>query len=481
MDDYDTLFAAKHGRGALDLVPNIAKMKDMVTTSITTPMVGPELIDKVEKSLSIYDDADLHKREQMRPSVVSPKPGIIGEGAAVFTDMTETILDALDKQVVASPGSQQLPIEKLHRGDQESLDSSIPGIGLESYNQKKAYPDLFLPIRENYRISDHFHGHAESLSVDNNPMVLVELDNLSYRYGTSLYAVDRVNGTTYGKFSMGYRMIPEKAMVIPQYQQVLEEIKYAPVYENTLPGITSVPTPITKSTPDTRASLMPTVGPERDIVQPIASEGARAAYLEEHMKNKGGVCLPSKDPAKVEESGMSIDLSKRIDIFCNEQKEKRRQERESHERTLVMHKEKKKQQSIKEDDKIVYSQIVQNMEKTRDVIRRSMSRASTISAEERQMAHEKEFIMIKQKTIDHRLHEMYKNWHAEYENANTLEECKEIKNFYKPYLDKYESKYHVLYQLLQQLRLISAHDGASGIRPSLAALDDAATLQQRNG
>ena len=275
-------------------------------------------------------------------------------------------------------------------------------------------------------------------------MVLVELDNLSYRYGTSLYAVDRVNGTMYSKFSIGYRMIPEKATVIPQYQQISEENKYTPVYENTLPGITSLPTPIAKLTPVTRASHMPTVGPGRDIVQPIASKEARAAYLEEHMKNIGGVCLPSNIPAKVEESGTSIDLVKRIDMFCNEQKEKRRQERESHKQALDTLKERKKQQPVKEDDKVVYSQIAQNMEKTRDMIRRSMSRASTISAEEREMAlTKKEFTMIKQKMdkIDHRLHEMYKNWHAEYGNANTLEECEEIKNFYKPYLDKYESKY----------------------------------------
>ena len=109
LDDYDTLFAAKHGRGALDPVPNIAEMKDIVTTSITTPMVGPELIDRV------YDDADLHEREQMRPSVVSPKPGIIGEGAAVFTDMTETILDALDKQVVASLAPNSYLLKNLIR------------------------------------------------------------------------------------------------------------------------------------------------------------------------------------------------------------------------------------------------------------------------------------------------------------------------------------------------------------------------------
>ena len=122
--------------------------------------------------------------------------------------------------------------------------------------------------------------------------------------------------------------------------------------------------------------------------------------------------------------------------------------------TLNALKERKKQQlkkADKEENKAVYSQIAQNMEKTRDVVRRSMSRASTISTEEKQMAlTEKEFVMIRQKMdkIDHHLNEMYKNWHAEYGNANTLEECEEIKNFYKPYLDKYESKYRVLYQLL---------------------------------
>ena len=126
--------------------------------------------------------------------------------------------------------------------------------------------------------------------------------------------------------------------------------------------------------------------------------------------------------------------------------------------------------------------MAQDMEKTRDVVQRSMSRASTISAGERQMAlTEKEFSMIKQKMdkIDHCLHGLYKNWHAEYGNANTLEECEEIKNFYKPYLDKYESKFKVLYQLLQQPRLIPTRDGASGITPSLTALDDATSLKQR--
>ena len=99
-------------------------------------------------------------------------------------------------------------------------------------------------------------------------MVLAELNNLSYRYGTSIYAVDRVSGTMYGKFSVGYRMIPEKATVIPQYQHTSVEDEHAPAYENTLPGITSIATPIAKSTPVTQASHIPVtkIIPEGDIV-----------------------------------------------------------------------------------------------------------------------------------------------------------------------------------------------------------------------
>ena len=148
--------------------------------------------------------------------------------------------------------------------------------------QTEIYPDLFLPIRENYRISDRFRGYLDQMSADNNPMVLVELNNLSIRYGTSIYAVDRINGTMYGKFSLGYRIIPEKATIIPQYQQTSMETEYPRTYENTLPGITNIATPLAQSTPVTQVSHIPVVEPTagRDIVQPIASEGARAKYLE---------------------------------------------------------------------------------------------------------------------------------------------------------------------------------------------------------
>ena len=99
-----------------------------------------------------------------------------------------------------------------------------------------------------------------------------------------MYAVDRVNSTMYGKFSVGYKIIPEKATVIPQYQQTPVDDEYRPTYENTLPLITDLATPMAKSTPVTQASQMPVLTnvplPERDMDRPVSSERARTAYLE---------------------------------------------------------------------------------------------------------------------------------------------------------------------------------------------------------
>ena len=95
------------------------------------------------------------------------------------------------------------------------------------------------------------------MSTDNNLMVLVELIGLSYWYGTTIYAVDRVNGTIYGKFSMGYRVINERATVRPQFRPTSLEGEYMsmkPTYANTLPRTTSMATPLAKSTPITQSS-----------------------------------------------------------------------------------------------------------------------------------------------------------------------------------------------------------------------------------
>ena len=494
LDDYDALFAARHGRGALDPVPGMSEQIIMTTSmGITPPTTSTGLmVNPLGRVMPAYEIAHSSQREKvlipkdsLKPRVVSPSSEIIGEGAAMFTDMMETILNALEEQMAMTPDTQQSK-------DLSPIDNQMKGIqgrNTTASDQKESYPDLFLPVVENYRISDCFCGYSDSLSADNNPMVLVELKNLSYQYRTSVYAVDRVNGTMYGKFSVGYKIIPEKATVIPQFQQTPVEDEYRPNYDNTLPGITDITTPMAKSIPVTQASQMPVLTnvplPERDMVEPVSSERARTAYLEQQIQDMSSVTLPLNIPSLEDESHVPTNLSSRIWAFYKEWKEKRKHEWESIKVALDKMKESKgkcQKQQVKEEREAAYSQMVQNIERTRAMVRNSISRASTISTKERQLAlTEEDFSAIKKKMdrIDQRLDNLYKNWHAEYGSTATLEECDEIKRFCKPYLEKYESKYRILYHLLQQLNLISTQETTSGIIPSLATLDDAPSLRQR--
>ena len=217
LDDYDALFAVKHGRGVLNPVPVVGDQILTAPLGVPTPKAGPILTHPMEHMMSTQDGI-----EKDGLQIPPPSSTIIGEGAAVFTDMTETILDTLDRQVKTST-STHLDKEFLPQEEQkEKIQKKKPQV----LTQTEVYPDLFLPVRENYRISDRFHGYLDYMSADNNPMVLVELNNLSIRCGTSIYTVDRVNGTMYGKFSMGCRMIPEKATIIPQYQCTSMETEY---------------------------------------------------------------------------------------------------------------------------------------------------------------------------------------------------------------------------------------------------------------
>ena len=159
--------------------------------------------------------------------------------------MTETMLTALDQQMALSGEAQKpegsltsnvLTPRQISGSSNIEKSKTTPQTGNEIEDK---YPDLYLPVAANYRISNRFYGYMDSMSAKNNPMVLVELTGLSYRYGTTIYAVDRVNGTMFGKFSVGYRVINERATVEPQFKDASLESEYVPMqptYANTLSG-----------------------------------------------------------------------------------------------------------------------------------------------------------------------------------------------------------------------------------------------------
>ena len=144
------MFVARHGRGALDPVPRVSEQMIMMTSlGITPPVTGTELVNPLERVMPAHDIALSSQRQQvslpkdaLQPHVVSPSSEIIEEGASIFTDMTETILNALDKQVTMSPDTQQTK-------GLSSSDNQIKGTqgrDPKTSFQKEGYPDLFLPI-----------------------------------------------------------------------------------------------------------------------------------------------------------------------------------------------------------------------------------------------------------------------------------------------------------------------------------------------
>ena len=91
----------------------------------------------------------------------------------------------------------------------------------------------------------------------------------------------------------------------------------------------------------------------------------------------------------------------------------------------------------------MYAQMLQNLERTRATVRSSISKASTISDKEHQLTlTDNEFLTIQWKMdrTDQKLTNLYRNWQAEYRSAITSEDCEEVKRFYEPYFEKYESK-----------------------------------------
>ena len=122
LDDYDTLFEVRHGREALDYMPRLSG-EAIVTSSIgmTPASLSAGMIESPTVRIRPIPDSGLpptgrkeHVSAGAEPSmmghrVVSPVSTgyIIGEGAVIFTDMTETMLTALDQQMALSSKAQK--------------------------------------------------------------------------------------------------------------------------------------------------------------------------------------------------------------------------------------------------------------------------------------------------------------------------------------------------------------------------------------
>ena len=157
----------------------------------------------------------------------------------------------------------------------------------------------------------------------------------------------------YGEFSVGFRVINERATTELQYRGTSLDGMYGPVQPmpmSSLPRMTQMVTPLAKSTPITQSSQMPaisnTLPPVRDILEPTSNKQVRSTYLERQMRQMGSINKLPSDMPSLEDEMVQIpeSLQERIQSFCWENKVKRKQEWESHRMALEKMKESKEQQ-----------------------------------------------------------------------------------------------------------------------------------------
>ena len=233
-------------------------------------------------------------------SAVTPNSHpIIGEGATVFTDVTDTMLKVLDRRMAMN--AQARDLENSLAENACAIEQSRHSI--TGYRQD-TNPDWFLPVTGNPRISEVFCGYSDSLSLDNNLLVLVELKEFPQWYGTSIYAVDKVNGRMYHTVEGGYKLIGVKAMLQPSYGFSTslggESITSQPLYMNTLPRSIGMGIHMAESSPVPREGptlVRPIPTPRvHDILEPSTNEQARAKYLDTQIRHMKSVQLPSSIP-----------------------------------------------------------------------------------------------------------------------------------------------------------------------------------------
>ena len=90
-------------------------------------------------------------------AVSSSSHYIIGKGATVFTDMTDTMLKVLDRRMAVTAQAREL---------ENSLAENAFAIGQSRQNMtrymKDLNPDWFLLVKGNPRISEVFYGYSDS-------------------------------------------------------------------------------------------------------------------------------------------------------------------------------------------------------------------------------------------------------------------------------------------------------------------------------
>ena len=127
-------------------------------------------------------------------------------------DKTELVPDNLSQ--VKNPASPVKFTEEVMNGTALKVEpketSLLKMLGFEAQEERNLEPDFYMPDGRGGKLSKTQCMLMTERTPEDNPGVVVRLENLKEKYGPSLYLLDKRSGNLYMLEAEGYRKIEEK-------------------------------------------------------------------------------------------------------------------------------------------------------------------------------------------------------------------------------------------------------------------------------
>ena len=138
-------------------------------------------------------------------------------------DNTESIPQNMSQ--IKNPTSPNKFTERLLNG--EALEVKPQEISLlktlvfDAQEEGDLEPDFYMPDGKGSKLSETHCMYTAEKTPEDKPGILVKLDNLKRKYGTSIYLLDKRSGHLYVTGIDGYKKIEEKGLLYPSESMIL--------------------------------------------------------------------------------------------------------------------------------------------------------------------------------------------------------------------------------------------------------------------
>ena len=99
--------------------------------------------------------------------------------------------------------------------------SLLEMIGFEAQEERDLEPDFYMPDGKGGKLSDTRCIFTCEKTPEDNPGVVIKLDNLKEKYGTSIYLLDKRSGNLYVLEAEEYKKIEEKGLLFPSESMIM--------------------------------------------------------------------------------------------------------------------------------------------------------------------------------------------------------------------------------------------------------------------